>query len=316
VLVVHGTTRQFNPTFSQKVIDKALAKDPQRYAAEYNSAWRDDLATFIDRELLESAIEAGVIVRPPLQGLSYVAAVDSGSGRSDSFTLAIAHKELRADGSVRVVLDLIYEKMPPYNPNSTIIEIAAILRQYHCNSCVGDRYSVGFVADGFRKERIEYRESSLDRSEGYLGFLPIMAAGQGLLLDHKRMVAQFAGLVRRTGAIGKDKVDHEVGAHDDVANAVALAMVLASREEQKIYLGPPVIIYSDGSDSGLQSAALNHQQPTPLSDEAHAARMRAYEPSVPRAPSAPTSTSLWYENNGGYGGGFAEIGGRTKRETF
>ena len=49
VLVVKGGTRQFNPKFDQSEIDKALASDPQLYAAEYLSEWRDDLSAFIPR---------------------------------------------------------------------------------------------------------------------------------------------------------------------------------------------------------------------------------------------------------------------------
>jgi hypothetical protein len=255
VLVVHGTTRQFNPTFPQATIDKAIGLDRPRYSAEYLSIWRDDLTTFISRDLLEAAVDAGVTVRPPIEGVTYIAATDSGSGRADSFTLAIAHREIHAGGA-RVVLDLVFEKSPPYNPSTAIVEIAALLRQYKIGAITGDRYAVGFVVDGFRKEKIEYRESPLDRSEAYLGFLPIMAAGQGLLLDDKRAIAQFAGLVRRTHPSGKDKVDHEdrTNSHDDLSNAIALAAVLASAEEQKIPIISPIIIGKNAPASpGLSS---------------------------------------------------------------
>jgi hypothetical protein len=241
ILVVHAATRIFNPTFPQKTIDKALEADRPRFSAEYLSIWRDDLSTFIDRALLEAAVDVGVTVRPPIGGVTYCAACDSSGGRGDSFTLAIAHRETHAGGA-RVVLDLTFEKWPPFNPMTTIAEIAAILRQYKISTIRGDRYSVGFVVDGFNRERIEYRESRLDRSEAYLSFLPIMAAGQGLLLDNKRTIAQFTGLVRRTFPGGRDKVDHDLGAHDDLANAVALAMVLAAVEEPRVYLGPPIIV--------------------------------------------------------------------------
>ncbi len=44
VLVVRGTTLQFNPSFDEKIIAKALAEDRERYSAEYLSEWRDDLS--------------------------------------------------------------------------------------------------------------------------------------------------------------------------------------------------------------------------------------------------------------------------------
>jgi hypothetical protein len=47
VLVVRGTTPQFNPSFDHKIIERALADDRERYSAEYLSEWRDDLSSFI-----------------------------------------------------------------------------------------------------------------------------------------------------------------------------------------------------------------------------------------------------------------------------
>jgi hypothetical protein len=42
------------------------------------------------------------------------------------------------------------------------------------------------------------------------------------------MIQQFVALERRTSRSGKDTVDHGVGGHDDVANAVAGAIWLAA----------------------------------------------------------------------------------------
>lgn len=241
-LVVRGTTTQFNPSFDQRIIDKALAKDPQRYAAEYNSAWRDDLATFLSREMLDAAVEPGVTVRPPIEGVVYHAFTDPSGGVSDAFTLSIAHREMR-NGGERVVVDLLYERRPPFNPSEVIAEIATHLRQYRCSTVTGDRYATEFVVEAFRKEKIEYRHSKLDRSEIYLDFLPLVTAGQVLLIDHPRAIAQFAALERRSFPSGKDRVDHGPGGHDDLSNAIAGAAVLASADrEQKLPIVGPIII--------------------------------------------------------------------------
>ena len=45
------------------------------------------------------------------------------------------------------------------------------------------------------------------------------------ILDHPRLIAQPCGLERRTARSGKDSIDHAPGAHDDIANAVAGALV-------------------------------------------------------------------------------------------
>ncbi len=48
------------------------------------------------------------------------------------------------------------------------------------------------------------------------------------LLDIPRLASQFLALERRTSRAGKDSVDHPPGGHDDVANAVAGALTMAT----------------------------------------------------------------------------------------
>jgi hypothetical protein len=48
------------------------------------------------------------------------------------------------------------------------------------------------------------------------------------LLDLPQLSAQLGGLERRTARGGKDSIDHAPGAHDDLINAAAGALVLAS----------------------------------------------------------------------------------------
>jgi hypothetical protein len=43
------------------------------------------------------------------------------------------------------------------------------------------------------------------------------------------MVSQFVQLERRTSRAGRDTVDHAPGGHDDVANAVAGALVMVGK---------------------------------------------------------------------------------------
>ena len=47
------------------------------------------------------------------------------------------------------------------------------------------------------------------------------------LLENPRLLSQLRGLERKTSRIGRDVVDHTPGAHDDLANAVAGALVCA-----------------------------------------------------------------------------------------
>ena len=58
-------------------------------------------------------------------------------------------------------------------------------------------------------------------------FREFLNSGRIELLDHPRLIDQLIGLERRTSRAGKDTIDHMPGGHDDIANAVAGAAVLA-----------------------------------------------------------------------------------------
>ena len=230
VLVVKGTTLQFNPTFDAKTIERQIASDPALYRAEYLSEWRDDLSSFISRDLLEAAVDRGVIVRSPIDGTKYQAFADPSGGAHDSFTLGISHRE--KDGSI--VLDLLFERHAPFNPSEVTEEIAALLKSYRCTHVTGDKYAARWVTEAFAKAGITYRQSDADRSAIYLDALPLFTSGRARLIDSARLVAQFAALERRVFSTGRDRVDHGRTGKDDACNAAAGALVLAARPTQDV----------------------------------------------------------------------------------
>jgi hypothetical protein len=224
VLVVRGSTRTFNTLFDAKVIERQIASDPALYRAEYLSEWRDDLSTFISRELLDAAVDRGVVVRPPVAGTTYFAGADPSGGAQDSFTLSVSHRE-KDDV---VVLDLLFERRAPFNPSEVTEEIAALLKSYGCSQVTGDKYAANWVVEAFAKTGIKYVPSERDRSAIYLDCMPLFTAGRARLIDNPRLVAQFAALERRTFSTGRDRVDHGSSGKDDACNSAALALVLAA----------------------------------------------------------------------------------------
>jgi hypothetical protein len=97
------------------------------------------------------------------------------------------------------------------------------------------------------------------------------------LIDDDRLVNQLVALERRTSRGGRDLVDHRVGAHDDLANAVAGALVLAmtsrgsSALRHENFVPPPVHIgYADfkrkhrwGSGQGIMPPNRSSSQRDP-----------------------------------------------------
>jgi hypothetical protein len=224
VLVVMGESLQFNPSLDAALIERELQRDPERAGAEYLSRWRDDLSNFLDRQLVEAAVDPGVVVRPPQRGLKYFAFADPSGGRGDSFAVGIAHSD-----NDTIILDALYEARSPFTPSEIVAEIAALLSSYGIQRATGDAYGAGWVEDAFKRVGITYEKSKRDRSKIYLDALPLFTSGRARILDNQRLIHQFISLERRTSAIGRDTVTHpnHQSAHDDLANAVAGALVLA-----------------------------------------------------------------------------------------
>ncbi len=217
-----GDDPRHNPSVQQRIIDEALERDHASASAEWLAQFRTDIESFVSREVVDAAVIPGRHELPSLSACSYVAFVDPSGGSVDSFTLAIAHAEKE-----KGVLDLVREFRPPFSPDGVVQEMVALLRGYNIRVVVGNKYAGEWPRERFRQHGIEYQTSEQSKSDIYREFLPILNAGRAELLDHPRMIAQLCGLERRTARSGKDSIDHAPGAHDDVVNSAAGALVLA-----------------------------------------------------------------------------------------
>jgi len=223
VLVIRGPSQALNPTISQGEVDRAMADDPDAARADYFSEWRDDLSSYLSRDLVEAACDRGVTARPWRQGIRYASWFDSGGGRSDSFTCAVAHKE----GDLAIV-DATVEVRAPFDTSAAVAQVVALLRAYHLHRTMGDDYAAGFTVAEFRRHGItcEDRPTGVDRSVLYLEVQPAFVARRVRLLDDERAISQFAELEQRAMPGGHYKVNHpnRTGHHDDLANSIAGAL--------------------------------------------------------------------------------------------
>ncbi|HXL35417.1 MAG TPA: hypothetical protein VN953_10865 [Gemmatimonadales bacterium] len=183
----------------------------------------------------------------------YVGFTDAASGSgTDSFALAIAH----AEGPV-AVLDCCRVRHPPFSPDAACADFADVLRSYGLLEVTGDKYSLGWVGERFAMHGIEYRLSPLTRSELYQSLVPLLMARRVELLDLPELRKQFQALERRAHAGGREAIEHMVGAHDDLANVVAGALVLAATGEAEApficgTLGGPYYVAGRGVVAGLE----------------------------------------------------------------
>lgn len=223
ILVAQGASRDFNPSLKQAVVDRAMERDPASAAAEYMAQFRTDIEFFVNREAVEACVALDIRERAPQSGLRYSGFVDPSGGSQDSFTLAVAHR----DSDAAAVLDAVREVRPPFSPESVVAEFAATLRSYRVTKVSGDRYAGEWPREQFRKFGITYEVAAKPKSDLFRDLLPMLNSRKVELLDHPKLIAQLSGLERRTARSGRNSIDHAPGAHDDVANACAGALLAA-----------------------------------------------------------------------------------------
>jgi hypothetical protein len=234
ILVAQGSSRDFNPSLSQAVVDRALERDPEQNVAEYLAQFRGDLEQYVSREAVEACVSIGVRERAPATGVGYVAFCDPSGGSNDSMTLCIGHLEKGV-----AVIDCVRERKAPFSPEAVVAEFAVVLKAYHCGTVRGDRYGGEWPRAAFARCGVDYLSADKPKSEIYLTALPAITSRKVDLLDHTRVIAQICGLERTTGRGGRDSIDHRKGARDDLANAVMGATFLLMRADVGLALPPP-----------------------------------------------------------------------------
>jgi hypothetical protein len=156
-------------------------------------------------------------------GIRYVGFIDASSGRSDSYTAAIASR----DGDLGILHSVI-EIPAPADPVKATATVAAAMRNYSINQVWGDRYAVGFVAAELGRHGLTLQHTTKSRSDLYRELLPALRSQRIRLLDSERAVSQFAALERRALSAGGERIDHPANGKDDLSNAIAGALVMAA----------------------------------------------------------------------------------------
>ncbi|HEX5461065.1 MAG TPA: hypothetical protein VFX20_13960 [Steroidobacteraceae bacterium] len=228
-LYIQASSRDLNPTLDEAAIADAMDDDPAAAQSEFLGLFRADLQGFLDDATVDGAIVSGRRELPRAAGFKYAAFTDPSGGRSDSFTLAIAHQvPKRGETPERLVLDAVRTVAPPFDPEIAVETMAATLKDYGLSEVTGDQYAGEWPVSAFRKHNITYKPSERSRSEIYLEMLPHFSRGAVELLDVPALRTQLLLLERRTRSGGRDSVDHPRGAHDDIANSTAGALLLVA----------------------------------------------------------------------------------------
>jgi hypothetical protein len=224
-LIWQASAPEMNPTLPADYLARMEADDPEAFRSEVLGEFRAGLATLFDAEALEAVVVPERRELPPSSELLYESFTDPSGGRSDSFTVAIGHR----DAEDRVIVDVLRAWKPPFNPSGVVEEAASLLLTYNVTSVTGDRYGGEWPRESFRSHGIAYDLAEKAKSDLYLELLAAVNSGTVELPDVPELLRELRGLERRRGSSGRDRVDHRPGSHDDRANAVAgLVSVLSA----------------------------------------------------------------------------------------
>ena len=94
---------------------------------------------------------------------------------SDSFTLAIAHRE--PDGAF--VLDCFRETRAPFQPEAVVADFCKTLTSYRVGRVHGDRYAGEWPREQFKKRNVDYVPSERVKIDIYRDCLPLLNSRQG-----------------------------------------------------------------------------------------------------------------------------------------
>ncbi|MBX3027782.1 hypothetical protein KF840_23045 [bacterium] len=202
-------------------LERMRDDDPDAYRSEVLGEFRAGLATLLDPEALDACV-ADWREQPPRDGVTYVCGADVSGGQRDATAAAVAYR----DGD-RVVVAAVRAWPAPHNPETVMAELVDFARRYGCHRITADRYGAQFPQRAAERAGAALIPSELDRSALYLEFLPRVLSGTITVPQEPVLLRELRGLERKRGFGGKDRVDHRPGAHDDRANAVAMAAYLA-----------------------------------------------------------------------------------------
>jgi hypothetical protein len=211
------------PTF----IDELTAeceRDRSFFYSEYGAEYRVDLEDYLTREQLDAVtVDRAEIQYEP--GMRAFAFIDTSGGEGqDSQAFCIT---LRLPDGRGAVAKLV-EWKPPFDSAASAKEVAEICKAYKIAKVHGDKFGGAMFASMLRQHGIGYEPTTQTATELYRGFAGAVTGKRIELLGAtetaQRGINQLMRLERRQGG---EKITHPEREHDDIANSIAGAALLA-----------------------------------------------------------------------------------------
>lgn len=237
VLVVRGSTMQFNPNVDRAWLDRERKRVGQRvFDREYLGRWQDAVTEgWFGADVIQRCVDEDRVESEPQQDTYYVAAIDA-AFRGDAFALSIAHRETRGR-RVFTVIDGVWRWKAPRGETlsvpSVVAESAAHIQRFNAHP-FGDQYSFPPLRELYLQCGVQLQEASWTAVSKPTRFSMVRAAmTEGLLRlpNQPVLISELHAIQGRLlRGTGNERIEAGYG-HDDVAHAAVLAAALVMERQ-------------------------------------------------------------------------------------
>lgn len=266
VLVVRGTTAEFNPNIDRAWLARERSRVGERvFAREYLAQWQDAVTQgWFGADVVDQCIDRDRVRSAPVQGIHYEAAIDA-AFRGDLFALAIAHREEPTDAPARVIVDGVWvwsgSSGTPLPVEDTVGATVDILRTYNVRSVFADQYSVDPLREAYSRKGIYLAEAPWTATTKPARFGVVrgaMSSGLVRLPNDPPLIREFHGIQGRLLRTGGEQIEARGGGRDDRVHAVVCVAAMCIERHPDMWERTPAVT-----------------EPEPGSPEAINAEMRA-----------------------------------------
>ena len=268
VLVWRAPSAYMNPSISvERLEEERRTMDPAHFAREYLAEFIDSAAAWLPAELIEAAVDTGIVERAPKSGVKYTMAIDASGAGACAFAVSIGHLEDQGETDV-VVQDVALSFMKPASGKlklkSVMREILALAASYnHIDHAYSDRYAGAWPVQSFEETALELGMKftlkdpvimrgpdliRLTKFDAFLETAPLFRTSRIRLVDKPTQVRELRNLEARATEGGRVKVGKPMvrGELDDMATAMAtMAAMLATKKKPGGFVPGVVVMNKD-----------------------------------------------------------------------
>ena len=232
VLVVRGSTEQFNPNIDRAWLEKQRKRVGRHvFAREYLAEWQDAISEgWFGVDVVDKCVDAGVSTREPSPGVNYVVAIDQ-AFRGDLFAVTVAHGEHREKGKLPL---LIVDRVDAWKPSKgtpldvaeCVRDVREICREYGVSSVLADQHAFEPLKDDFAEVGLDLVRrdwTSTGKAPVYRVIRDAMVSGRVRLLDVRELVQEFHNIQGELLRSGGERIEAARG-HDDLVSSTVLAL--------------------------------------------------------------------------------------------